>query len=140
MTKLIFSIGVCFTALALCVSSSKVNNKQGLSVSEVSTKEVFQRHLGVSKDQRAIDVIAKGGNSLLKSNFEMTSVDPTSSSQLKGFVEYDTWDGTNCNGTKTSIHAYQTDYCALHASGSGSYKLQIDGEFPLVSFIYVFIF
>jgi hypothetical protein len=48
---------------------------------------------------------------------------------LQGFVQFEYFDGSACNGTKTFITGVQTDYCTLHASRNGSYKIQIhDGE------------
>jgi hypothetical protein len=125
MTKRSLSI---FVSIACCWTLGWSLEPNKLSISEISFKEFFKERLGISKDQDGSDMIAKrSNNNLLRSKVETSDVDPTASDQLHGFVEYETWDGINCNGTQTSTLAYQTDYCNLHSSGNGSYKLQFDG-------------
>lgn len=48
------------------------------------------------------------------------------STPVQGYVQYEYWDGVNCDGTKTYITGYATDTCTVHSSGAGSYKVEFD--------------
>lgn len=99
-----------------------------------SIKYWLQTRLGISKDQ---DQLTVKTDKLLRSADLLNRVDPIGISQVQGFLGYDFWDGGDCNGNKTFVQGMQTDFCTLHSSGNGSFKIQIsDGQFSLYSSLY----
>ncbi len=120
MTK-VFIIFVAFCLTSLVVGEG------GLKYLASTTKETFQSLLGVLKVHAQGELITKATDYGPLSNGTIT--DPAGPDQLEGFVQYESWEGNACNGTKTHINGIQTNYCMMHTSGNGSYKLQIsDGE------------
>jgi hypothetical protein len=109
MRKQIFVVGAC--GIWLFVGGM---NQANLSTSQ----KTFQKLLGVSKNQDRNELISKNSHLL-------SDIDSNNSKQIQGFIQYESWDGSNCNGTKTDIQGFQTDYCMLHSSGNGSYEMQI---------------
>jgi hypothetical protein len=124
MKKQFFIIGVCLTSLVIGMSHWNFNERQEYDESLPLVKNFFQTRLGVSKFQDRDKMISKPNN-IFNSAKLMSTINPNGVTQLKGFVQYESWDGTNCNGTKTDIQGFQTDYCLMHSSGNGTYKLQM---------------
>eukprot|EP01034_Spumella_vulgaris_P031777 gene31777-39257_t len=51
---------------------------------------------------------------------------PKNDTQVQGFVQFNYFDGNNCNGTFTYATGVSTDTCIPHGDGVGSYKMEFD--------------
>ncbi len=55
-----------------------------------------------------------------KNKFQLSKLTP-----VQGFIQFEYFDGSACNGTKTYVTGVQTNHCTHHASSEGSYLIQI---------------
>lgn len=124
--KQLFVVGVWASSLSIVLSHSMLNDIRDFANFLPFMKDIFEAG---SKAQDHNELIRTDRMLLNNINLNITN---------KGYLQYDYWDGSACNGTKTFIFGVQTNYCVQHSSNSsriGTYKIQIsDGMSYVLSY------